>query len=70
MKTTYNTTQLKEANKVLKELLRDSWFGTPTRKRIKMICTTIDEIIEEKEKQENKKIQESFDEADDFRFSF
>ena len=70
MKTTYNTTQLKEANKALKELLKDSWLGIPTRKHIKIICTTIDEIIEEKEVQENKEIQESFDEADDFRFSF
>lgn len=70
MKTTYNTTQLKEANKALKELLKDSWLGIPTRKHIKIIYTTIDEIIKEKEAQENKKIQESFDEADDFRFNF
>ena len=65
----HSTQELKKANKLLKQMLKDSWLGIPTREQIAIIHETIDELIDYK-KQDTDKLQEEFDQADEFRFNF
>ncbi len=65
----HNIHELEDANKILKQMLKDSWLGLPTRKQITIIYETIDELIDYK-KQDTNKLQEEFDQADEFRFNF
>lgn len=65
----HSTHELEKANKLLKQMLKDSWLGLPTREQITIIHETIDELIDYR-KQDTDKLQEEFDQVDEFRFNF